>query len=168
MKKAARKNLRKQDVLAIADTREKYPLDLAPLNVVRKCLKTGDYSVLGYESSITVELKELDDFVQCCTTSRERFERELERMLAYPYRAIVIKSTWGAIERQEYRSEIVPQAVIGSAMGFAMNANVSIIMAEDHKKAGLLVARLLWVSANRCHWAGISPTEDQNGISSIA
>ena len=139
------------DVTAIYDTREQYPLDLAPLKAVRKKLNTGDYSIEGYEDKITVELKELDDIVGCCTASRDRFEAELVRMRVFSHRAIVVMSTWGAIEREEYRSAIKPQAVLGSLMGFAMSCNVPIIMAEDRKKAGLLVARLLWVAASQCH-----------------
>lgn len=150
-KEKIRKNLRYEDITAITDTREVYPLDLTPLKSVRKCLKTGDYSVEGYEQRISIELKELDDFVQCCTASRERFEAELVRMRDYEHRAIVVKSTWGAISREEYRSQILPQSVLGSAMGFALSADVSILMAENHQIAGLLVARLLWVSAKKCH-----------------
>lgn len=151
LKTKIRKTLKYEDITAIFDTREQYPLDLSPLKSVRQCLKTADYSVQGYEDKVAVELKTLDDIVQCCTVSRERFEAELVRMREYPHRAIVIMSTWGAIEREEYRSEIKPQAVLGSLMGFAMSADVSIIMAEDRKKAGLLVARLLWVAASKCH-----------------
>lgn len=151
-----RKNLRYDDITAIYDTREQYPLDLAPLKSVRKTLKTADYSVENYTDKIAVELKTLDDIVQCCTTSRDRFEAELVRMRQYSHRAIVVMSTWGAIEREEYRSAIKPQAVLGSLMAFAMSANVSIIMAEDRKKAGLLVARLLWVAASQLHRQAIS------------
>jgi len=114
-------------------------------------MATGDYGILEYPDKITVELKETSDIIQCCTTSRDRFERELVRMREYPYRAIVVMGTWEEIASGNYRSAIKPQAVLGSLMAFAMSANVSIIMAEDRKKAGLLVARLLWVAANQCH-----------------
>lgn len=141
--------LKPEDLLTITDTRESNPLNLSPLRTERKKLDTGDYSCAGMEEILTVEVKELGDFVQCCTFHRDRFERELQRMREYKYKAIVVKSTWGHIERKAYRGATNPLAVLGSAMGFAMTANVPIIMAEDHHTAGRLVARFLWVAANR-------------------
>ncbi len=153
MENVTRKTLRYQDVTAVVDTREKdgHELDLKPLTFVKKKLDTGDYSVVGYENRITVETKYLDDFIACMTAERMRFEAELVRMRTFEHKAIVIKSSWADIEWGRYRSKIPYAAVMGSAMGFALSANVSILMTEDHKKAGLMVARLLWVAANRCH-----------------
>lgn len=146
-----KKNLDYHDVTALFDTREQNPLTLAPLKAVRKYLKTGDYSVLTYEEKITVEVKALDDFISCCTWGRERFERELIRMLEYKWRLIVIKSTWAAIEMKQYRAQSPPNVVLGSAMKFAGSSNVSIVMAGDDQAAGKLVARFLWVAANALH-----------------
>jgi len=143
------KTLRIEDVTAICDTREQSPLCLEPLKTITRGLKTGDYSVDTLEDRITVERKSLNDFVQCCTYSRERFERELERMREYRFRAIVVESTWANIEMKQYHGQTHPNAVLGSAMAFAMSANVPIIMAGSHGTAGKLVARLLWVAANR-------------------
>jgi ERCC4-type nuclease len=113
-------------------------------------LKTGDYSIEGFEDKITVEVKALGDFIGCCTHDRERFERELVRMRSFQYKAIVIKSTWAAIELKQYRGSTHPNAILGSAMAFAMSANVPIIMAGDFGTASKLVARLLYISGNRC------------------
>ncbi len=146
-----KKTLDYKDVTAIYDTREQKPLNLNPIHAVRRCLKTGDYSVLGHEDKITVEVKALDDFIGCCTWGRERFERELVRMLEYKWRLIVIKSSWAAIELKQYRSQSPPNVVLGSAMSFAGKYGVSIVMAGEHSTAGLLVARFLWVAANDCH-----------------
>lgn len=146
-----KKNLDYQDVTAIFDSREQKPLTLDPLKSIKKYLKTGDYSVVGYEDNITVEVKALDDFIGCCTWGRERFERELIRMQSYKWRLIVIKSSWSSIALKQYRSQTAPNAVLGSAMAFAGKYNVSIIMSGGHDEAGLLVARFLWVAANDLH-----------------
>jgi ERCC4-type nuclease len=135
----------------VTDTRESNPLDLSPLKTERYKLDTGDYSVKTLENRVTVEVKEIGDFINCCTFERERFERELARMRDFTHKAIVIKGDWSTIVMKQYRSNTAPLAVLGSAMSFAMSANVSIIMAGDHKTAGQLVARLLWVSANQIH-----------------
>lgn len=135
--------------MVIRDSREQKELDISPLRYETACLKTGDFSVKGFEDKITIELKALDDFVGCVTFERERFERELERMKAYPYRLIVVKSSWSKIYMKHYRSSVPPNAVMGSAMSFQMTA--PIVMAENHSMAGILVARFLWVAASRCH-----------------
>lgn len=141
----------KNQLVAIIDTREQMPLNTEPLISKRGTLSTGDYSIEGYENLITVEVKALSDFVGCCTHSRDRFERELVRMREYPYRAIVVKSTWSAIELKQYHGATHPNAVLGSAMAFAMSAQVPIIMSGGgYVITSKLVARLLWVAGNRC------------------
>lgn len=112
-------------------------------------MKTGDYGILGFEDQVSIEVKALDDFVMCCTSERARFERELTRLREFKYKAVVIKSSWSAIELKQYHGRTHPNSVLGSAMGFALSANVPIIMAGDHATAGKLVARLLYVSASR-------------------
>jgi len=159
-----KKTLKPEDVIAIIDTREQSPLCLDPLKTISKGLSTGDYSVCGLESRISIERKSLNDFVQCCTYSRERFERELVRMREYEFRAIVDESTWDAIQLKHYHGATHPNAVLGSAMAFAMMANVPIIMAGSHANAGKLVSRLLWVSANRCFREGAKLCNDADII----
>jgi hypothetical protein len=90
----------------VVDTREQYPFDLRGHDDViysQATLKTGDYSVFGLESVITVERKRNPaEIAGNLFKDRERFERELDRMrdfqechivlcfslsdlLAYPY-----------------------------------------------------------------------------------
>ncbi len=145
------KNLRYEDITAIIDTRESRPLSLSPLKIERACLETADYSIKGHEDKVALELKELPDFIACCTFERDRFERELVRMRDFKHKAIVIKATWSEIEQESYRSKTKNLAVFGSAAAFAMDANVSIIMAENHKIADIYVTRFLWIAANRIH-----------------
>ncbi len=54
-------------------------------------LKTGDYSIDGYQKEVTVERKSPGDLLGTLTKGRERFKREHERMAAMgPGNAIVI------------------------------------------------------------------------------
>ncbi len=157
--KNTRSNLKPSEIIVLRDTREKLELDISPLKWKTATLKTGDFSVEGMQDKITVELKALNDFVICCFSERPRFERELDRMREYPYRAIVIKSTWDAILLKQYHGAGTPNAILGSAMGFAMSCNVPIIMAGSHQNAGRMVSRLLWVAANRIHRENYKPTQ---------
>jgi ERCC4-type nuclease len=140
--------LKPESLVAICDTREQNPLDLAPLQVERGTLATGDYSIRGLEHVIAIERKSLDDLLSCCGCERERFEREVQRLLAYPVRALVVESTWGAVEIGQWRSRLSPAQVEASLLGWAA-AGLPVLMAGDHERAGRMVARLLFIAARR-------------------
>jgi hypothetical protein len=75
-----------------ADSKHKYrPL---VIDTETKTLKTGDYSIVGLESEITIERKSKDDAFQTFTRDRERFERELIRMQSMRVTKVVIECSW--------------------------------------------------------------------------
>ena len=76
--------LRPAQVVAIIDSREQLPLDLAPLQTVPGTLTTGDYSVKGLESIVAIERKSLSDLLSCIGTSRERFDKEIHAIIGLP------------------------------------------------------------------------------------
>ena len=133
---------------AVIDSREQCPLDLAPLRSVTGTLATGDYSIRGLENVIAVERKSLPDLLSCIGTARERFDREVQRLLAYPCRAIVVEATWLELEQGGWWSQVTPTAAVGSVLGW-IAAGVPIIMAGDHTRAGRVVSRLLFIAARR-------------------
>ena len=141
-------DLKAEQVTAIVDTREQLPLDLAPLQTTEGTLMTGDYSVRGLETIIAIERKSLSDLLGCVGQHRERFEKEMHRLAAYPVRALVVESTWAALEKGEWRSKITPAAAIGSCLGW-ITQGVPVVMAGDHERAGRYVARLLFLAARR-------------------
>lgn len=145
-----RKTLRIEDVVVTVDTREQLPLDLQPLQVERHKLDTGDYSLKGYEHLVTIERKSLSDLIGSITHGRERFNKCIERMHAYPYKALVVEADWSSIDLKQYRGQTNPMSIYGSLMGFALH-DISVIFAGDRQRAGLLTARLLWVAASRIH-----------------
>ena len=137
-----------ESIVAIIDSREQLPLDLAPLASEVGTLATGDYSVKGLEHVVSVERKSLGDLLSCVGTSRERFDREVQRLLAYPVRCLVVESTWTEIERGEWRSRITPQSAIGSLIGWIAHG-LPVLMAGDHARAGRYTSRLLYTAARR-------------------
>lgn len=95
------------DYTIVVDTREQAPFSFTghradakkrhrPLVVrtVIGTLKTGDYSLLGYEDRITIERKSLADAYSTFSQDRERFERELLRMAKFENSHIVIEADW--------------------------------------------------------------------------
>ncbi len=136
-------------VVPLIDTREQFPLELPSLAPpVIATLATGDYSVMGLTNVVAIERKSLDDLLGCIGQERERFDREVQRLLAYPVRALVIESGWQALERGEWRSKVSPQAAIGSCLGW-IAAGLPVVMCYDHARAGQYVARLLYTAARR-------------------
>ncbi len=144
----ARKTLDIGDITAICDTREQLPLDLGEMPMTRGTLATGDYSIAGLEHVIAVERKSLDDLLGCVGRERERFDRECQRLLAYPCRAIVVESSWAALEAGGWRSAVSPASALGSVIGWACQG-IPIFMVGDHERAGKYVARLLFLAARR-------------------
>ncbi len=140
--------LRADQVTAIIDTREQNPLDLEPLRTEVGTLTTGDYSVRGLEHVVTVERKSLGDLLSCVGAERERFDREVQRLLAYPVRALVVESTWAEVEQGEWRSKVAPAAAIGSLLGWVA-VGLPVVMASSHERAGRYVSRLLYIAARR-------------------
>lgn len=140
--------LKPEQVMAVVDTREQLPLDLSPLRSVGGTLATGDYSVQGLEHVVAVERKSLPDLLGCIGQHRERIDREIMRLLAYPCRAIVVEASWADLDAGDWQSQVTPAAAIGSVHGWVA-AGVPIIMATDHARAGRYVSRLLFTAARR-------------------
>lgn len=140
--------LRAENIVAIVDSREQLPLDLAPLRVEVDTLPTGDYSVRGLESLIAIERKSLGDLLACVGVERSRFDRSVQRLLGYQVRALVVESSWQEIERSEWRSHLRPTHVIGSLLGWCA-MGLPVLMADNHERAGRYVSRLLHCAARR-------------------
>ena len=132
--------LRAEDLTAIIDTREQIPLDLSPLQVARAGLATGDYSLKGLEHVVSLERKSLDDLLGCVGQERERFDREVVRLLAYPVRALIVEATWVDLEAGDWRSKVTSGAALGSVLGW-IAAGLPVVMAGNHERAGRFASR---------------------------
>lgn len=78
------------------DTREALPLSFdgfRGVDTVRSGLRTGDYSIQGYEDQITFERKSVQDLVGTLTSGHTRFLREMERMRSFKAKYILIEHT---------------------------------------------------------------------------
>lgn len=71
------------------------PWDEIP--VVKAALPTGDYSLVGFESRVTIERKSISDFYGSIGGDRERFEREMVRLQKMEYAAVVIEGDWNEL-----------------------------------------------------------------------
>jgi ERCC4-type nuclease len=140
--------LKPEHVVAVVDSREQRPWDLTPLRSVTDMLTTGDYTIRGLEHVIRIERKSLPDLLSCVGRDRARFDREVQRLLAYPTRVLIVEATWAQIEAGEWRSQVHPSAVLGSLLGW-IAMGLPVVMAGDHERAGRYAARLLFTVARR-------------------
>jgi len=142
-------NLKIEDLTAVIDSREQNPLPLDPLKTVIKKLEVADYSAVGYENKIAIEKKSLNDLCACVGRERERFDRMVKRLLNYEYRAIVVTDDWSKIDLKQYHGTLTPIQIYSAIMAWAMTAQVPIMFMGSHQRAGLAVARMIYIAVNR-------------------
>lgn len=143
-----RKELRPEDVTVLIDSREQTPLDLSPLKTEPGSLPTGDYAIKGLEHIACVERKSLQDLVGSLTAGRERFDREMQRILAYPSRLVIVEGSLSNIVLKQYRANVEPNSIVGSILGY-MAKGIPILFAGTHEDCGRMVARFLFIVARR-------------------
>ncbi|NQT12069.1 MAG: hypothetical protein HQ582_04945 [Planctomycetes bacterium] len=90
----------------------------------------------------------MPDLLGCVGQSRERFDREVQRLLAFPTRALIVEASWQDLERGEWRSKVMPAAAIGSVLGWVA-MGLPVILAGNHERAGRYASRLLFTAARR-------------------
>jgi len=127
-------------ITIVEDTREQHPLDFAPyapfgIAVERRRLRTGDYSVKGYEPFVMIERKSLSDLVHTLTHGRERFTREVyDRAPFYAVRALAVEANWQEISAPYSFSQANPRAIVNSLYSLMMPP-VSMHIFAAHSRA---------------------------------
>jgi DNA excision repair protein ERCC-4 len=135
---------KKDELTIIIDTREQRPYIFYPTPVKIQTLKTGDYSVLGMEDIVSVERKSLDDFIASISWQRERFRREMERLSALPFSAVVIEAKISDITGQKYRSRMTPESALATALSWSMEFKVPFFFAESRAYGAIVTEKILW------------------------
>ena len=139
-----------KSLVAIVDTREQRPLALG-LTQVRATLQTGDYTLRGLEDQGCVERKSLGYLVGCMTSGRERFEREMQRMLAFPQRVVVVESSFGEMSRGEHRSQLPGLTAINTVASWTGRFEMPFIFAETRDNAAKYITHFMVAAAKRAH-----------------
>lgn len=130
-----------------ADNREQTPweFDVELFDVRPVSMQSADYCVIA-SPDIVVERKSLPDLLGCCTSGRERFERELKRLRSMTA-IVIVEASWSALSMGQWRSRVSPKSVQGSVM--AWQADVPFLFAGNRSAAAEACARWLWIHANR-------------------
>jgi DNA excision repair protein ERCC-4 len=141
------------------DTREQSPFEfsgfttdviagkLFPLTVTteRGTLKSGDYSIAGHHDAVAIERKSVEDLFGTLGQGRDRFERELARLDAMRYAAVVVEGDWSRIVfGPPTYSKLSPKTVFRSVIAWQQRyRNVHWWMCLDRRFAEAVTLRAL-------------------------
>ena len=146
-------------LVVLVDTREQKPFrfdaETHGATCVREHLPTGDYTARGAEHLICIERKgDVGDLATCVGRERDRFERELERMLGFPRRYLLMEFTldtmlrWhppagtdGATDRGGRR--IVGTHLVGSVLAWSSRFGVQPLWCGSRALAAATLLKLL-------------------------
>lgn len=105
----------------IIDSLEGKPYTFPGMDVVRKRLNVGDYSIEGFEDRFAVERKTLDDLASSMGAERDRFEAEIKRAQSLDEFVVVIEGQRSDVEDYvgqkrcpNYFSKMFPASIIGT------------------------------------------------------
>lgn len=129
----------------IRDTREqqgwRFPAERDCLGTVVETLRTGDYTLKGYESILCVERKQ-DTGEIATNLTQGRFERELERMDAYALPFLVCEFSMkeiisfpfaSGVPREKWRSlRVTPQFILKRLNEIQIKHKVKILLWGDN------------------------------------
>ncbi|UJS16906.1 MAG: hypothetical protein L3J17_13460 [Candidatus Jettenia sp.] len=144
--------MKKSDMTILQDTREQKPLTFPQAKVLVKMLKTGDYSLEGFEDKITIERKSLPDLLGSLGNDRDRFiAGKIQRMQAFEYAGVVIEASMQTIANGNWRSEIHPASVMGSLQALSSKYGIHIFFADNRELAAKTVEGLLFQFLRKQH-----------------
>lgn len=140
--------LNPEDVTVLVDTREQQPWDLSPLRMESGTLQSGDYSLAadGLRDLIRIERKSLPDLVGVVGAGRDRFEREIERLQAFPTRVLIVEANWSDIDKGDWRGKVTPKTVRNS-LGSWMVRGLNVVMAGNRERAQEIARELRHIAA---------------------
>jgi ERCC4-type nuclease len=88
---------------------------LLVIESVPKTIKSGDYSIVGYEDQVAIERKSKADLFSTIGSGRARFVRELARLDKLKWAAVIIECEWyDAMMCPPERSEMSVSSIDGS------------------------------------------------------
>lgn len=129
----------------IVDTREQTPwtFEGQGFELTRAKLETGDYSIPGFEHTVAIERKSLDDWTGTVLRNRSRFYRELERLRAFRFRCVIIETGVREIMAGQFKSQATPASVLGFVAEVVIAQSVPVYLAGSRAEAQVLAGAFL-------------------------
>lgn len=120
----------------IVDTREQRPYKFQKIKpkptIITDTLKTGDYSIFGYEDQFCIERKSLPDLFGSMGKGRKRFEKEFDRMSKMRFAVLMIESSYiNMFRNPPIYSRMNPKAVYRSVIAWEIRYGVHVHWSEN-------------------------------------
>jgi DNA excision repair protein ERCC-4 len=129
------------ELVVLVDSREQSPPEFPPgVTLERATLGEGDYSTHLLRLIAVIERKSLPDFTSTLSWGRERFDREIQRLQSYRWRAVVIE---GDISDACAGTRVHPNAVLGTVASLFARWDVPCLFAGNSYGSGRLIAGVL-------------------------
>ena len=126
-----------EDFVLVIDTRELTPLFLPKpvkgLLIVRDTLKYGDYSVRGFTDTVSIERKNIDDLWSSLTRDSERFKRELDALMSYELKYILIDGMESEYLCHRPERKIHPNAIRGALAMIEAKMGIPVHQSESRE-----------------------------------
>jgi ERCC4-type nuclease len=139
----------KRIIPIVRDTREKnvrFPWTLARMDdveLIGRHLKTGDFTVDGYENLLMIERKDsIDELALSLTKGRARFEREWQRAQKHLVRRLVVAGHRSDILHHNYRSKLRPYDFRQSLASWQLKYHFEIDWCANFAEAQIVIADL--------------------------
>ena len=128
----------------VVDSREQNPLHFPPNVVtVSGTLKSGDYSLLGFEDKVAIERKSKADCYHSLGGDRDRFENELRRLTMLDFSAIVVECSLSKFLKQPEFSSMNPRSAVRSLVAWSVKYRVPVCWGDDRLHTSAMVVSLL-------------------------
>ena len=121
--------------ILVQDSREKKPLFKSQPWIIDVGLKSGDYSVKGFEDVIVVERKSIADLLGTLGKGRGRFERELNRLENHKWKGLLIEGMEKDIYQPNAFSGLHPNSLYHSLSAIETKWGLHVYYAEHRKNA---------------------------------
>lgn len=128
--------------ILVIDTRETNALFKKPYKgmiVTRNTLKTGDYSVRGFEDKVCIERKSIQDLFVSLGSERSRFYDEIERMKTYESKVLLVEGKHEDCLCFKPYTKMHPNAVRASLMSIWVRHGIPIYFATNRHWAEVFV-----------------------------
>jgi DNA excision repair protein ERCC-4 len=135
----------------IVDTREQAPFhftNIEPWSIVplvHCALPTGDYSLRGFESRVTIERKSISDFIGSITAGRDRFEREFERMAQMEFAAVIVEGELSdVLSHSKQNTRVATDSILGTLDSWRIRYGVHWVFCMGRRHAEINTLTMLY------------------------
>ena len=114
-------------------------------------LDCGDYALSWLPNAIRIERKSLPDLLGCVGRQRKRFDAEMNRMLAFPCRMLIVEASWGQITQGVYGASQLHSSQVQGSLDAWQARGVNVVLAGDRSRAQEYAKRILY-AAVKSNW----------------